>query len=83
MELAGIVFLFCSQLMRIDLGKRSNRTENKTGMIFFWVFSILELGFYLYYGFYTTFVIVLDIIFGSMGLFFVALELLLALVAIV
>ena len=45
--------------------------------------SLLILGFYIYFGFYMTFVIVLDIIFGVMGLFFVLLELIISVVAVV
>ena len=82
MEIVGIVFLFFSQQMRITLGQQSNKNENKKGMAFFLVFSVCMIGFYLYYGFYTTFVLVLDIIFGSMGLFFVLLEIILSLATI-
>ena len=83
MELVGIAFLFFSQLMRIDLGKRSNASKQKVGIAMFLGLSVLMLGFYIYFGFYTTFVIVLDIIFGVMGLFFVLLELILSVVALV
>ena len=83
MEFVGIAFLYFSQLMRIDLGKRSNVSEHKVGMAMFIGLSVLILGFYIYFGFYTTFVIVLDIIFGVMGLFFVLLELVLSVVAVV
>ena len=82
MELVGIAFLLLSQIMRIDLGMRSNRSEQRTGMAIFLAFSFLVLGFYIYYGFYTTFVIVLDVIFGVMGLFFLLLELILGVVAV-
>ena len=83
MELAGIAFLFLTQIMRINLGQRSNKTEHMTGIVLFLVFSVFMLGFYIYYGFYTTFVIVLDIIFASMGLLFVGLEILFSLYAMV
>ena len=52
-------------------------------MIIFLLFLILDLGFYIYFGWYTTFVIALDVIFGSMGLFFACVEILLTVVAVI
>ena len=83
MELTGIAFLYLTQMMRLDLGQKSNKTESTNGMLVFALFCLLSLGFYLYFGFYTTFVIVLDTIFGAMGLFFAGSEFLLALLAFI
>ena len=83
MEIAGIFLFFFTQLMRLNLGAKSNRNENAFGMVIFFIFSLFILGFYAYFGLYTTFVLVIDIIFGAMGAFFVLLEIAFALVAII
>ena len=83
MEFAGIAFLFLTQLMRINLGQTANRTENTKAMGLFLMFSVFVLGFYIYFGFYTTFVIVLDIIFASLGLLFVIIQIVLSFAALI
>ena len=83
MEIAGIFLFFFTQMMRLNLGAKANRNENTFGMIIFLVFSLFVFGFYAYFGLYTTFVLVIDIIFGVMGAFFVILEIGFALVALI
>lgn len=67
MEMAAIVIFIVMQAQRIDLGCRANRNENYKAMLTFTAFTLVVTAFYLYFSLYTTYVLVLDIVCGSVG----------------
>jgi hypothetical protein len=82
MEVISIVMFYLLQMMRLDLGARANRNEKKESMQFFSFFTLISIVFYLYFATQTTYVLIVEYIFGLIGLFFPVVELLLSLYAI-
>ena len=81
MEMSGIILFFAFNLMRLDFGKGSNRNEHKGGISVFILFTLLSTAIYTYFGFFTTYVLIIDIGFAIVSLFFVFLELLMGITA--
>ena len=81
LEIFAIFVFAFFQFMRLDLGKKANRNEHLVGIVVFTIFTILAHVFYIYFLGFTMFVLVIDIITGAMGLFFVFVELVLAICA--
>ena len=78
LELAAI-FVFCFlQYQRIDLGFRANRNEHANATLVFTIFTLLGLLIYLYFTLYTTYVLLFDIVCGSIGVVFTLAEFLIA-----
>ena len=67
--------------MRIDLGSKSNRNEYHKSMRWFLLFTVLATLFYLYFAVFTTYVLMIDIVFGAMGVVVAAIESVLGLYA--
>mmetsp|Transcript_78759 Transcript_78759/g.109105 ORF Transcript_78759/g.109105 Transcript_78759/m.109105 type:complete len:125 (+) Transcript_78759:154-528(+) len=81
LELAGICLFFIMQLQRLDLGYRANRTEHPTAMNFFAWFSLFSCIIYSYLAWFTTYVLLIDIVVGSIGIFFTLCEFVFGLMA--
>lgn len=77
---ATLVFLLM-QAQRIDLGNRANRNEHHRAMLIFMIFSVFVILFYLYFSLFTTYVLVVDIVFGSLGVLISSLEFVLSVYA--
>ena len=76
MELGSIFFFFLLQMMRLDFGKKANRNEHRMATGLFVVFSIFALLIYAYFGFFTTYTLIIEIGFGAFGMFFTTFEIL-------
>ena len=81
MEFAAIIFFMFLQAQRINLGMSANRNENHQALFIFWGFTILALLMYVYFGTYTTYVLVIDIAAGTVGIVLTALQVILGLFA--
>jgi hypothetical protein len=81
LEIAGIVFLFFIQMFRLNIGYLGNRTEHSTSMILFLVFTLFTTLFVIYYSFLTTYVLLIEIAVGVIGIFFGLCEIILSLAA--
>ena len=69
------------QLMRLDFGKRANRNEHAFGIGCFIIFTVFSLIIYIYFGFMTTYTLVIDIGFAIFGMFFTGFEILAGIIA--
>lgn len=74
MEFAAILFFILMQVQRINLGMLTNRNEHPRGTLIFTVFTICCLLVYLYFTIYTTYVLILDICVGFLGILLTAIE---------
>ena len=63
------------QYQRMDLGCRANRNEHTNATLVFLIFTIVGLLIYLYFTLYTTYVLLFDIVCGSIGVAFTLAEL--------
>ena len=81
MEFAAIIFFCFIQAQRINLGMTANRNENHGALFIFWVFTLIAVLMYLYFATFTTYVLVIDIAAGSVGIVLSALEFLIGIVA--
>ena len=63
------------------MGSRANRTEHSTAILVFCVFTFIVAWIYTYFSWYTTYVLVSDIVFGCVGIMFGALEFVLSVAA--
>ena len=81
MEMFSIVAFFSLQMMRLDYGKSANRNEEPARTGVFLIFTLLCLIIYCYFGFFTTYVLMVDIGLATFGIFFIVGELLLTLCA--
>lgn len=81
LEFAAIVIFIGMQAQRIDLGCRANRTEHPAAILVFCLFTFVVSLVYAYFSWYTTFVLVSDIVFGCIGILFGLLEFVLSLAA--
>ena len=78
LELAAIIVFCAMQYQRMDLGCRANRNEHSNATIVFLIFTVVGLLIYLYFTLYTTYVLVFDIVCGSIGVIFTSLEIVMA-----
>ena len=76
MEMSGLVLFFAFNMMRLDFGKDANRNEETKRITLFILFTLLAIAIYTYFGFFTTYVLIIDIGFAIVSLFFVFFELL-------
>ena len=72
---------FILQLLRLDFGMKANRNEEPLRTGLFIGFTFFCLAIYVYYGFFTTYVLFIEIGFSFFGIFFTFAELLLAVCA--
>lgn len=82
-EISTIVFFFLIQMSRLYFGYHANRTEHTFSMVLFLIVTIFSTLFSIYFSFLTTYVLLIEIIVGVIGIFFGVVEILLALVATV
>ena len=83
LEISTIVFFFLIQMARLYFGYHANRTEHTFSMVLFLIATIFSTLFSIYFTFLTTYVLMIEIIVGVIGVFFGAVEIILALVATV
>ena len=83
LELASVVFFFVVQILKINLGYDGNRAEHKISMIIFFGAVLFSTLFFVYYSYLTTYVLLIEICVGTVGVFFNALELILSFVAVI
>ena len=81
MELFQITVFFLMQMLRLDHGKRSNRNENAFSTLVFVLFTFMSILFYVYLALGTTYVLIIDMGFGLIGVFFAIIEFFFGLVA--
>lgn len=67
MELFAILIFTLMQAQRIDLGCRANRNEHPKAILTFTIFTLLCCLFYAYFALFTTYVLTIDIVTGSIG----------------
>lgn len=73
-EIACVVVFFIFQALRLDHGLRANRNENKNGMVALLGFTLFSIVLYMYFMRFTTFVLVVEVIFGVIGMAFPVME---------
>jgi len=83
MELTGLIIFTLLQIQRLDLGRRANRNEHANAIQVFSLFTIFALLFYFYYGAFTTYVLIIDMVVGSIGAFFALCELVLGFISVI
>ena len=81
MEFGSIFFFFFLQMMRLDFGKRANRNEHSFATGCFLFFTVFSLLIYFYFGFMTTYTLIIDIGYAIFGMFFTSFEILVGLIA--
>jgi len=77
---AAIIFMFM-QFQRLDLGFRANRNEHSIAMFIYTIFTAIAIGFYVYFFRYQTYVLLIEIVVGVIGVFFTLFELALGIAA--
>jgi lysylphosphatidylglycerol synthetase-like protein (DUF2156 family) len=77
---AAIIFSFM-QFQRLDLGFRANRNEHSVAMCIYTIFTAIAIGFYVYFFRYQTYVLLIDLVVGVIGVFFAVFELALGVAA--
>lgn len=80
-EFATIVFFFFIQVSRLYFGYHANRTEHTFSMTLFLFATLLSTLFFIYFSFLTTYVLLIEMIVGIIGMFFGVAEILLSAVA--
>ena len=83
LEIAALAFFFVIQLLRLNFGYNANRTEHINSMVIFMGISLFSTLFVIYFTFLTTYVLLIEIIVGVIGIFFGILEIVLALIAVI
>jgi hypothetical protein len=81
MEFAAILFFIVMQVQRINLGMLTNRNEHPRGTLIFSMFTVCCLLIYLYFTVYTTYVLILDICVGFLGILLTGIQAVLGFVA--
>jgi hypothetical protein len=81
LEISTIVFFFLIQVFRLYFGYHANRTEHTFSMALFLVATLFSTLFFIYFSFLTTYVLLIELIVGVIGIFFGFVEIVLALVA--
>lgn len=74
LEIATIIFYFFLQMFRLNMGYAANRTENKIVTLLFLLITLFSTLFGVYFSFQTTYVLLIEIIVGIIGIFFGLLE---------
>ena len=82
LEFSTIVFFFFIQLFRLYFGYHANRTEHTFSMILFLLATLFSTLFFIYFSFLTTYVLLIELIVGVIGIFFGFVEILMATYAI-
>ncbi len=59
------------------------RTEHTNSILIFTVVTVFSILFFIYYSFLTTYVLLIEIVIGVIGIFFGTLELIMSVAAIV
>ena len=80
-EFATIVFFFFIQVSRLYFGYHANRTEHTFSMTLFLVATLFSTLFFIYFSFLTTYVLLIEMIVGIVGIFFGVVEIILSVVA--
>ena len=80
-EFATIIFFFFIQVSRLYFGYHANRTEHTFSMTLFLFATLLSTLFFIYFSFLTTYVLLIEMIVGIIGIFFGVTEILLSAVA--
>ncbi len=78
LEFATITFFLCIQLLRLYFGYHANRTEHTFSMSLFLFATLFSTLFFIYFSFLTTYVLLIEMIVGIVGIFFGAVELILS-----
>ena len=81
-EFATIIFFFFIQVSRLYFGYHANRTEHTFSMILFLIATLFSTLFFIYFSFLTTYVLLIELIVGVVGIFFGFVEILMATYAI-
>ena len=77
------MFLRVSYEFRLYFGYHANRTEHTFSMILFLIATLFSTLFFIYFSFLTTYVLLIELIVGVVGIFFGFVEILMATYAIV
>ena len=80
-EFATIIFFFFIQVSRLYFGYHANRTEHTFSMTLFMVATLFSTLFFIYFSFLTTYVLLIEMIVGIVGIFFGVVEIILSIVA--
>lgn len=81
LEIATVVFFFFIQIFRLYFGYHANRTEHTFSMALFLFATMFSTLFFIYFSFLTTYVLLIELIVGVIGIFFGVLEIVLGAVA--
>ncbi len=81
LEFATIVFFFFIQVSRLYFGYHANRTEHTFSMTLFLVATMFSTLFFVYFSFLTTYVLLIEMIVGIIGIVFGVAEIVLGTVA--
>ena len=81
LEFATIIFFFMIQVFRLYFGYHANRTEHTFSMALFFGATAFSTLFFIYFSFLTTYVLLIELIVGVIGIFFGVVEMILALAA--
>jgi hypothetical protein len=81
LEIATVVFFFFIQVFRLYFGYHANRTEHTFSMTLFLFATLFSTLFFIYFSFLTTYVLLIELIVGVVGIFFGLMEIGLGLVA--
>ena len=82
MEFSELLMLGIVQMIRIFYGFEANRQENRVSTVYFLLLSIASLLVIVHYSYMTTYVLMIEILLGSIIVFLLILEILLSLIAI-
>jgi hypothetical protein len=82
MEFSELTMLGLVQVIRIFYGFEANRQENRISSVYFLVLSIASLLVIAHYSYMTTYVLMIEILLGSIIGFLMVLEILLSVIAI-
>jgi len=81
LEFATIIFFFFIQVSRLYFGYHANRTEHTFSMTLFLVATMFSTLFFVYFSFLTTYVLLIEMIVGIIGIVFGVAEIVLGAVA--
>ena len=70
-------------MFRLYFGYHANRTEHTFSMILFFVATVFSTLFFIYFSFLTTYVLLIELIVGVVGIFFGTIEMILGVFAII
>ena len=81
LEFATIIFFFFIQVSRLYFGYHANRTEHTFSMTLFLGATMFSTLFFVYFSFLTTYVLLIEMIVGIIGIVFGVAEIVLGAVA--